>query len=103
MGERGAGNNVIYFDQHFHDDGSKAKCSEIYNDTELFKMSTSGAFILATTIRQLYMVLNQIKELVDTNCKFDLITTGSSSSDVMKLLQDNDFTGIIKRDRKSVV
>ena len=97
MGERGPGNNVIYFDQHFHNDGFKAKCSEIYNDTELFKMSTSGAFILATTIRQLNMVLNQIKELVDTGCKFDLISTGSSSEEVMKLLKSHNFTEIVKR------
>ena len=96
MGERGPGNNVIYFDQHYHEDRSEEKALEIYKDTELFKSFTSGAFILTTTTKQLNMVLEQIEEY-QTECEFDIITTGSGCQKVMDLLEENDFTYLIKR------
>ena len=96
MGTTGnaCGNNVIYFDQHYNE--SSDKDTEIFKDTELFKFHTNGAFILATSIKKLKMVLIQLLEY-HTECKFDLITTGSSSQEVMNLSNFNYFSFSIKR------
>lgn len=93
MSEKEIGNNVIYFDQNCS--GFPDKNSDIYNDAELFKLSTNGTFILVTNFKKLIMVFEQIEEK-NTTCQFDLITTGSSSIEVMDLI-NKGYTNIIKR------
>jgi hypothetical protein len=85
------GNNVIYYDQHFN-----KRTSEIYRDAEMFKIYTNGAFILVTNKYALFLVLKEIV-LLKTNCKFDLICTGSSCKEILEYIQKKNFLHIFKR------
>ena len=85
------GNNVIYYDQNF-----TKNPKEIYKDAEIFKIYTKGAFILVTNKQALFLVLKEIV-LLKTNCKFDLVCTGSSSKEILELIIKKNFLNIFKR------
>lgn len=85
------GNNVIYYDPNF---GKRP--SEIFKDAEIFKNATNGSFILVMNIPSLILVLKEIYSL-KTECRFDLICTGSSSQEVLTLLRNNKSEWIFKR------
>ena len=85
------GNNVIYYDQNFHQ-----RPNEIYKDAEMFKTSTKGAFILVVNKDALFLVLKEIVQL-KTNCKFDLICNGSSCKEILMFIKENKFLNIFKR------
>ena len=85
------GNNVIYYDPYFD-----KRPSEIYKDAEIFKIDTSGAFILVMNMHSLFLVLKEIEKL-ETNCKFDLISTGKPINDIFNLIEKHKFYNIFKR------
>ena len=85
------GNNVIYYDPNY---GKRP--SEIFKDAEIFKNETNGSFILVMNIPSLTLVLKEIYSL-KTECKFDIICTGSSSEEVFTFLKNNNANWIFKR------
>ena len=85
------GNNVIYYDPNF-----SKRPSEIFKDAEKFKVKTNGAFILVMNKDSLFLVLREI-EMLNTNCKFDLICAGNSSKEIFEFIQKYNFSSIFKR------
>ena len=85
------GNNVIYYDPNF-----EKRPYEIYEDAEIFKNETNGAFILIMNIRSLELVLDEIEKL-ETSSKFDMICTGGASKEVFSLIKNKKYGNIFKR------
>ena len=85
------GNNVIYYDPNF-----KVRPWEIYEDAELFKNETSGAFILVMNLLSLKLVMDEIKKL-ETKSKFDIISTGRECNEVFSLIKNTNNENIFKR------
>ena len=87
------GNNVIYYEPNF---GKRP--SEIYEDAEIFKNETNGAFILVMNIRSLELVLGEMIKL-KTSCKFDIICTGGASEEVFNTIKElgEEYENLFKR------
>ena len=85
------GNNVIDYDPNF-----RIRPMEIYEDAEIFKMETKGAFILVMNIPSLKLLLQELIRL-NTNSKFDLICTGEAGEEVFSLMIDKKYESLFKR------
>ena len=81
-GKEKSKNNIIYYDESFYN-----RTKDVYNDCEIFKNETDGAFILFT---KEIIWDNFIKELKEknSNYKFDLIITGSTAKKILTKIQN---------------
>ena len=82
QGKEKSKNNIIYYDESFYN-----RTKDVYNDCEIFKNETDGAFILFT---KEIIWDNFIKELKEknSNYKFDLIITGSTAKKILTKIQN---------------
>ena len=80
-GKEKSKNNIIYYDESFYN-----RPNDVYNDCEIYKNETDGAFILIT--KELIWD-NFIKELKEKNGDyiFDLIITGSTAKKILTKIQ----------------